>query len=354
VNGRQAALVRNSKNKRYGYAKSSLTLKRWLDFLLSLTLLIVGSPIFLVIAIAIKLTDSGPVFYKQPRLGYQKRLFDIYKFRTLIPGADKIIGSEVINREHHVVTPIGKFLRDTRLDELPQLINILKGDMSFIGPRPQRPEIYKRFGRHIKNYDKRFSVKPGLIGFPQLFLPHSAPKKIQSRIDNLYMKIKQNYFWEISLIFFTIFNVLKKFIVLSADNFLNNFIKVKLLKTNPKRRVLVRKKPEQGAYLYLLKEHEDKHGWNSKVLKLRDINEEAFSFQSKEKLNMEGKFLCKITVNFKFYGKFKRKTVLCKCSLVRERKEQDGFSYIVFYEPITPLNFYKAHQYLLRKSMAYG
>jgi len=346
-------LVENNKLKRFGYAKVSFLPERWLDFLLSLTLLIIGSPLFLVIAIAIKLTDSGPVFYKQPRLGYQKRLFDIYKFRTLIPDADKIIGAEVLNTSHIIlVTRIGKLLRNTRLDELPQLLNILKGEMLFIGPRPQRPEIYERFGRHIKNYDKRFTVKPGLIGFPQLFLPHGAPKNIQSRIDNLFLKIRQNYFWEISLILFTILNALKRSII-CTHLFLNNFFKEKLQRSYAEKRVIERVKTKEGAFLSIWEDNL-KYGGDGETLKILDINDKAFSFMSRKKLNLQDPLIYKIVVNFKVYGKFKRKTVLCKGFLFREHQEENSFYYVIFYEPLTPLNAYKAHQYLLQESMAYG
>jgi len=347
--------MESSKIERYGYAKASSTHERGIDFLLSLVLLTLAVPIFLVIAIIMKFIDRGPVFYKQSRLGYQKKMFVIYKFRTLIPDAEKIIGAEVLDRKHNVVTPFGRFLRNTRLDELPQLLNILRGEMTFIGPRPQRPEIYERFGKHIRDYDKRFSVKPGLIGFPQLFLPHSAPKNIQSRIDNLYLKIRQNYFWEMSLVFFTIFNVFKKFIILSINHLTNNFIKVKLLKRYPEKRALVRKKTAVNTLLCFLEDEKDENqGWKCAEITFFDINEEAFLLKTPKKINMGTHFLCKVVVNFKVYGKFKKKTIICKCSYCRERKEEDGYAYVVFYEPASPLNYYKAHQYLLRKSMAYG
>jgi lipopolysaccharide/colanic/teichoic acid biosynthesis glycosyltransferase len=209
VNKEDIIVIKSDKSKRYGYARLSNTLGRCFDFSLALILIILASPFFLVIAIIIKLNDGGSVFFKQSRMGHHKKLFTIYKFRTLIPDADKIVGAEVLDIKHNVSTPLGNFLRNTRLDELPQLINILKGDMAFIGPRPQRPEIVAHFGTHIRDYDKRFTVKPGLIGFPQLFLPHNAPKKIQSSIDNMYLKIQQDYFWEIFLLFFTIITFLK-------------------------------------------------------------------------------------------------------------------------------------------------
>jgi len=352
VNKEDIIVIKSDKSKRYGYARLSNTLGRCFDFSLALILIILASPFFLVIAIIIKLNDGGSVFFKQSRMGHHKKLFTIYKFRTLIPDADKIVGAEVLDIKHNVSTPLGNFLRNTRLDELPQLINILKGDMAFIGPRPQRPEIVAHFGTHIRDYDKRFTVKPGLIGFPQLFLPHNAPKKIQSSIDNMYLKIQQDYFWEIFLLFFTIYNVFKKFIVISA-NWIWNSIK-KLWVNFDEKRILERKTPKKGAYFSFQKEN----GWGSQRdkndLKILDVNEEALLFRSDKKINLDGTFKAKISINFKAYGKLKRKTLYCEGTLYKERKEKDGYSYIIFYTPLTPLNFYLANQYLLGKSMAYG
>ena len=345
--------MEKDKPKIYGYAKPSRALERWLDFSLSLFLLLLASPLFLVISIAIKLLDNGPVFYTQPRMGYQKKLFTIYKFRTLVPDADKIIGARVLSSsKSNLVTPIGKFLRNTRLDELPQLINIMKGDMTFFGPRPQRPEIVEHYGKQIKNYDKRFNVRPGLIGFPQLFLPHSAPKGIQSRIDNMYLKFTQNYAWGIFLVGFTIYNVLKKFIVLSWNRF-TRFIQEKVLGKYSEKRAFERKQPKEGAYV-IFSDANSSDFKDTQRFDLVDINEEALLVRSPEKLDLKNPCPMKIVTNFKAYGKLKRKIILCEGRLHHERKGKNGFEYIIFFTPLSPLNFYLAHQYLLRKSLAYG
>ncbi len=354
---RLGAIIRGREKKKiYGYVRFSETLGRLLDFILSLILLIVGIPLFVIIGIAVKLCDGGPIFYTQKRLGYQKKPFTIYKFRTLIPNADKIIGNEVLGSKHRMMTPIGKFLRNTRLDELPQLINILKGDMSFFGPRPQRPEIVEHFGIHIKGYDKRFTVKPGLIGFPQLFLPHSAPKEIQSRIDNMYLRYTQKYFWRILLILFTIYNVLKKFIVIGTNRIYHTLIEEKILRRYREKRYLERKKLKEGAWVYFLEaENQGKRKWGKTCYELVDINEEALLIKSPEKLHLEHeKVFLKIVVHFKAMRKYKRKSIVCRGSYYSERNLKNGYGYIFFYEPLSPLNFYLIHQYLLRKSLAYG
>ena len=104
----------------------------------------------------------------------------MYKFRTLPVGAQKKIGSKLLSFRHCKLPFFSKFLRDTRLDELPQLFNIMKGEMDFLGPRPLRPEIYDHMCKGITNYDLRFNVRPGLVGYSQLFTPHSSPKRIRA------------------------------------------------------------------------------------------------------------------------------------------------------------------------------
>ena len=339
----------------YGYVRPSDTIERLLDFTLSFILLTIGSPLFLLIAVAVKLCDGGPVFYTQSRLGFKKTPFTIYKFRTLVPNADKIIGPRVLSKgRHNLVTPVGKFLRNTRLDELPQLFNLLKGDMTFFGPRPQRPEIVEHFGSHIKDYDKRFTVKPGLIGFPQLFLPHSAPKSIQSRIDNMYLHVKQNYFWGILLVFFTIYNVTKKFIRLTIKRFRNLLLRIGSDNYREKR-VFERKRVKSGNYVFFSRSgREIGHTWEKKHHNIYNVNDEALLIRTRERLNFEDNFLMKIVIEDKIYGKLKRKTIYCKGTLFSERKTEKEFEYVIFYEPLSPLNYYLAHQYLLRNSLAYG
>ena len=187
-----------------GYSKVNAILNKCFNFALSIFLIICGVPFFVIIAIAIKLQDGGPVIFKQVRLGHNKKHFTMYKFRTLIPDAEKITGADAVSAGHSVVTPIGKILRETRLDELPQLFNILKGEMDFVGPRPQRILFYEKACKHIKGYDKRYAVPPGLIGHSQLFIPHSSTRRMQAFIDNRYIKKKQIFMWDIYIVIFTV------------------------------------------------------------------------------------------------------------------------------------------------------
>ena len=156
---------------------------------------------------------GSPVIYKGTLLGLHKQEFTMYKFRTLPVDARKSIGSDLLSYKHNMLNPFTKFMRDTRLDELPQLVNIIKGDMNFVGPRPIRPEVYEKVAHSIPDFDIRFEVKPGMIGISQLFTPHSSPKRIRSLIDNHLVNKTQNIFWVLGLVIYTIGVVIKETIV---------------------------------------------------------------------------------------------------------------------------------------------
>ena len=187
-----------------------------LNIAASLTLLLLALPFLILIPILIKLTSSGPVLYTGTRLGLHKKLFSIYKFRTLRPGAQEIIGAALLNEGHHLETPIGAFLRDTKLDELPQIFNVIRGDMNIVGPRPERPEVYDRLCRQIPGYDSRFEIKPGLIGFAQLFTPHGSPKRARSLIDHFYQVRGCRNSQDVGFFFYTIWLLAIKAIRISG------------------------------------------------------------------------------------------------------------------------------------------
>ena len=158
-----------------GYWKAHPPASVLVNLFFAVILLLVAFPFFVLIPIIIKLQDGGPVFYRGTRLGRNKKPFQMYKFRTLVPDAESTVGARLHSPKMGLETPIGRFLRETRLDELPQMINVIKGDMDLVGPRPERPLIYETLCKNIPGYDTRFRVKPGVIGYSQLFTPPSAP-----------------------------------------------------------------------------------------------------------------------------------------------------------------------------------
>jgi lipopolysaccharide/colanic/teichoic acid biosynthesis glycosyltransferase len=211
------------------YSKWSYTAITVFNVILAIFLIICSFPLGVLIALIIRGKDGGPVLYKGARLGLNKKIFFMYKFRTLPVGAQNKIGPKLLSHIDPLHSSFARFFRDTRLDELPQLLNILKGEMDFIGPRPVRPEIYELVCKDIKHYDNRFIVRPGLIGYSQLFSPHSSPKRLRSMIDNLMLKQNRKLSWDLILIFITIKmvvkTVIKKLLVIAVNYFKINIIK---------------------------------------------------------------------------------------------------------------------------------
>lgn len=173
-----------------GFSIEERFVKRLCDILISLTALILASPFMLVISILIKMCDGGPVFFRQERCTIGGKVFSIHKFRSMIVGAEK--EGEVIpaTEEDPRVTPVGKFLRKTRMDELPQFIDILKGDMSVVGPRPERVEHVEEYTKEIPEFVYRLKVKGGLTGYAQIYGKYNTTAYDKLKLDLMYI---QNY-----------------------------------------------------------------------------------------------------------------------------------------------------------------
>lgn len=174
--------------------------KRIFDFCLAFIGLILSAPIWLVIIAAIKLTSKGPFLYVQERYGKDGKVFKQYKFRSMIVDAEKHTGPVLASDKDPRITPVGWFLRKTALDELPQLINILLGDMSFVGPRPERPVLVeKEIIKTVPNFHARHVIKPGLTGIAQVYGRYNTTPRDKLRFDLLYVK-NSNFLLDLKLI----------------------------------------------------------------------------------------------------------------------------------------------------------
>lgn len=172
--------------------------KRVLDVVLSGVGLVGSIPLWAVFSVAIKLEDGGPVFYRQRRVGRDRRVFDVFKFRTLADKADEVV-LPWVNPDKKWVTRVGRFLRSTGLDELPQLWNIFKGDMSFVGPRSMPMDEFIFWKDKIKGLDRRLEVRPGLTGLAQVYGNATRDVRKKLRYDLLYIN-KRNFWLDTRLI----------------------------------------------------------------------------------------------------------------------------------------------------------
>lgn len=173
---------------RYNPQPEYLFMKRLIDIVVSAVALVVLSPIFLVTAIAIKVTDHGPVFYKQIRLTKDDKEFGILKFRSMRVDAEKDGVARLSSGEHDDrITPVGKIIRACRIDELPQLLNILRGDLSIVGPRPERPEIAAQYCEEMPEFSLRLQAKAGLTGYAQVYGKYNTTPYDKLVMDLMYI-----------------------------------------------------------------------------------------------------------------------------------------------------------------------
>lgn len=182
--------------------------KRAFGFFFALLGLIVTSPIMLIIAILIKLESPGPVIFKQPRIGKDGKVFEFYKFRSMCNNAEKIGSGVYSDKNDSRVTKVGKFIRATSLDEIPQFVNVLKGDMAFIGPRPPLTYHPWTFDKYTEHQKKMFNVRPGLTGWAQVH----GRKQVEwnKRIElNVWYVENLSFLLDLRILFTTVLKLFK-------------------------------------------------------------------------------------------------------------------------------------------------
>ncbi len=196
-------------SRNFGVKLEQRIIKRAFDFTVALIATIVFSPLLAATAIAVKAYDGGPAIYKQKRLTYGGKEFYLYKFRSMIIDAEKDGKARLAAEGDSRITPVGKFIRKTRLDELPQLINILKGEMSIVGPRPERPEIADEYLETIPEFSFRLNAKAGLTGYAQVMGKYNTTPYDKLKMDLIYI---QNFslLLDLKIILMTIKTIFEK------------------------------------------------------------------------------------------------------------------------------------------------
>lgn len=180
-------------------------IKRFADIVLAVLALIVFSPIMLIVAVLVKTTSKGPVIYKQERVGLHNKTFKMYKFRSMVDSCDGSDKKKWTTQDDPRVTKVGKFIRKTSLDELPQFVNVIKGDMSIVGPRPERPYYVDKFKEEIPRYMIKHQVRPGITGWAQVN-GYRGDTSIYKRIEcDLYYIENWTVLFDIKILFFTVF-----------------------------------------------------------------------------------------------------------------------------------------------------
>ena len=329
----------------------TIDLHRLIDLLL---LMILSGPAILIVGLIyveflIVHKRSFSFFYKGERLGRHKTPFQIYKIRTLKPGSAEKLKGKVLPVNNGLELPFGKFLRHTRLDELPQFINIFNGEMSFFGPRPVRREIYFENRGQIVRYEKRFRVKPGLLGPSQIILPHSAPKKIRARINNLYIDSNKKIQTNMWLLWLAI-----KSLPLNFLKQLYYLFKLKIaiysatgsFKNRRRSMRFENKKQEIQTMVFIEK------GKKGVPINLLNINKNAILIDG---LNERLRRNQSIKLQFDVHVKKSKKTIRCSGTVMRKLpshvtgKEFD--QYVVKYKPVSSFNNYLIDQYILKQSI---
>lgn len=178
-------------------------LKRCFDLVFSFLGLLVLSPVLLLAACAVKLEDGGPIIFSQERLTIHGKRFHVYKFRSMIPNAEKDGIARLAKENDNRITHVGKWIRRLRIDEIPQLFNILKGDMSLVGPRPERPEIAAQYRKNMREFDYRLRVKAGLTGYAQVMGRYNTTPFDKLMLDMMYIE-QYSLFLDLKLILMTI------------------------------------------------------------------------------------------------------------------------------------------------------
>lgn len=333
--------------RKWGAPGESLAGERWPSFgerALAAFLLLLCTPVLALVMLAVLLSDGRPVLFRSRRLGRWKRPFDMFKIRTLRRGAHLLTGARLLKVTDGLAIRGGQFLRDTRLDELPQLWNIVRGEMAFVGPRPERPEVYEHQCRGIGSYDRRFTVPPGLIGIAQLFTPHSTDKRYRTLFESTAFEHRP--LRDLRIVAYTVGVVLRKSLRFLARNVWVDILRSRILGQFPQRR----------RYLRVGLPWAEAHVLGSGVPagRLVDINEEAFRVEFRAPLAPGEVRMIRLRLELGAEaGPPRVRTADCTGRVARVASNGSGCALVVKYEPNSARSRYVLDQYFLRSSLAY-
>lgn len=210
-------------SRNLGLSVEQRAAKRLLDIFVSGLGIIIASPVMVLISLLVKLYDFGPVFYTQDRLTYNGKPFKIYKFRSMCVNSEKY-GARLASKHDSRITPVGKVLRNLHLDELPQLFNVFKGDMSLVGPRPERTEIMKEYEKEIPEFYYRLKVKAGLTGYAQVYGKYNTTPYDKLKLDLFYIE-NYSFLLDVKLLFMTVKIFFQKEVSEGVDDKQKNALK---------------------------------------------------------------------------------------------------------------------------------
>ena len=341
-------------------------LDRLLQGIGALVFILLATPAFILLGVVVWLADGRPVIYAGERLGRFKRVFTMFKFRSLVKDAEARVGGDIMNKrmadnlqlEHRY----GRFLRDTRLDELPQLFNVLRGDMDFVGPRPIRQKVYEKHGQQVKDFDVRFQVRPGLLGPSQVFTAHAAPPRLRSLIDNRFVRRKQSAWADVGFVVF-VFTVLGRNLLLQLMRYGLQFYCTARATGRPQERRRSNRVQQEGVDAQICSRlapdfrtfiSHDTTAWEGPY-RVIDMSNEAMLIESEIPIVCDTLDM-RLEKNVARRGHAPKHRVCYVRGHLKFRKEvadtQEKHYYVVDYESISPLNHYKLHQYFLEESVA--
>lgn len=323
---------------RAGYLPARPALYRVWNVTVAGTLIVVLSPVLLIISTALLLTQGRDVIYCGPRLGKGRAPFQMYKFRTLKRGTDRATPPEGLMVKAALTTPLGQYLRATRLDELPQLFNVLKGDMNLMGPRPVRAETATMFAAALPGYEARFAVAPGLVGYTQALMTHDTSKVIRKRFNSLLCRRPVSLHSELIFLARTAFAMMNQVVIELADR-----LNLALLGVRHDRRQHARVRPRHAPVMIM--RGDTPIGWGY----LLDIDPQAFTIISPIPLSGTDsgfRLIC-------FVGARRRTATCIGHSEPALRPRPIGgawrgdYCYLVRYRPASALSHYIIDRYLL-------